>query len=506
MKRKIISVLLSLALLLTLSVNASAKDADTQTVPVTNEITVNVIENNSTVITEPITTDSGATRTAGATPTGHLDTVSSTMIGGWAYQSNIPNTALQVHIYIINNSTNEQKIIPVTANGYRADLAAAGYGNGYHAFQYNISWKTYKPGTYTVRAYAIGVNSSNPQLNSSPKTFTVRNPSGSIDSLNSNGIGGWAWKPDAPNSPIDVHIYIYKTDGTQVAFYPVTANKPRSDLAAAGYGNGEHGFIKTIDWSTLPEENLRVVVHIVDGSGYNPLLYQGYYDNRMPINVIGMVDSGGVDFSTWATSEVRGYLYNIGTPNVYVSNSATADEILDKVKQSSFAVISTHGSQHSIQYCKNPNTTSEQRGDLRWNYVNAKGSGYFSNTRCLLLNSCSSASEEISPGNSIANAFIDTGVQAVVGFEKSVYFIADNGIVDNSIGSERWAKVFVCELGEGKTVINAKDEAISDAVASFEDKDEPNAEKRYNDAFKIAEEWGLTDVSVKGNGNIVVKH
>ena len=212
-------------------------------------------------------------------PVGCLDTVSTTMIGGWAYQSNIPNTALTVHIYIINNTTGEQKIIGVTAGGYRADLKNAGYGNGYHAFHYAINWKTYKPGTYTVRAYAIGVNSSNPQLDCSPKSYTVRNPAGNVEYVDQRGVGGWAWKPDAPNSAIDVHIYIYRSDNTQVAFYPVTASQPRSDLASLGYGNGNHGFSKTIDWSSLPEERLRVVVYAVDGSGYNPSFYSWYYYN-----------------------------------------------------------------------------------------------------------------------------------------------------------------------------------------------------------------------------------
>lgn len=216
---------------------------------------------------------------ASPAPIGYLDTVSSTLIGGWAYQSDIPDTALTVHIYIINNSTGEQKIIGVTAGGYRADLKAAGYGNGYHAFHYAINWKTYKPGTYTVRAFAIGVNSSNPQLTNSPKTFTVRNPTGNVDALNSNGVSGWVWKPDAPNEAIEAHLYVRKTNGETVWGKAIVANAYRSDLYTAGYGNGYHGFSIPIDWSTLPEEKLQVTVYAVDGSGYNPSFYDGYYYN-----------------------------------------------------------------------------------------------------------------------------------------------------------------------------------------------------------------------------------
>lgn len=271
---KLTAVLLCVVLLLTLSVNATAVTSsdeiqpitDTQVTPVANETTVVVSKSDAELITKPITPiDSGVAVTAAATPIGHLDSVTSSAIGGWAYQSDVPNTALTVHIYIINNSTGEQKIIGVTANGYRSDLAAAGYGNGYHAFHYNINWLNYAPGTYTVRAYAIGVNSSNPQLHSSPKTYTVRKMVGYLDEVSSTLIRGWAWKPDAPNTAVSVIINLKNTDTTDEYTLFSTANKYRADLYNAGYGNGYHAFEVAIDWTNYTPGNYTITATATAG-------------------------------------------------------------------------------------------------------------------------------------------------------------------------------------------------------------------------------------------------
>ena len=510
MKRKITAVLLCVALLLTLSVNVSAQDAQAQTVPVTNEITINVSKNNTAVITEPITTiDSGATRAAAATPIGHLDTVSTSIIGGWAYQSNIPNTALTVHIYIINNSTGEQKIIPVTAGGYRADLAAAGYGNGYHAFHYAINWKTYKPGTYTVRAYAIGVNSSNPQLYSSPKSFTVRNSAGRVDGLTSNGISGWAWKPDAPNSAIDVLIYIYKSDNTLSAVYPVTANKYRNDLENAGYGNGNHGFTKTIDWSILPEEVLRVEAYAVDGSGYNSLFYSGYYNN-LPIHLIGMIDDKGKDFSAWATQEVINYAEDIGASSVVKHTGATQQNLIEYIHNSRFATIFTHGTQYTLEWKANANTEDETKGSLGWMQAGAIEADYFSNTDCLLLLSCSTASEEAGPNN-IAETIQAKGIGAVVAFKDKLTgaFANNKTLTTQYIGF--WGKVFLRELSEGLSVESAKIIAFSELVQKQCEIHEINSNELEilieNNPEYVKQHiyCGANSCVVLGNPNLVVK-
>ena len=102
---------------------------------------------------------------------------------------------------------------------------------------------------------------------------------GSLDSVNSSRIAGWAWKPDAPNSSIQVHIYIRHANGDVITIYPVNAGNYRSDLESLGMGNGKHGYVYPINWSALPKENLTVEVYAVDGSGHHPRIYVGNYNN-----------------------------------------------------------------------------------------------------------------------------------------------------------------------------------------------------------------------------------
>ena len=73
--------------------------------------------------------------------------------------------------------------------------------------------------------------------------FAGRMPAyqGSLDTINCQSLGGWAWDGSVPNSPISVDIY----EGVQRGYHKigtVRANVFRQDLLNAGIGNGQHGF------------------------------------------------------------------------------------------------------------------------------------------------------------------------------------------------------------------------------------------------------------------------
>lgn len=106
-----------------------------------------------------------------AAPEGWLDGVSSTEISGWAWRSDIPNTPIDVHVYITNLSTNQQWGYPITANLFRQDLLNAGYGNGYHGYGFSVNWADYPTGNYSIVVYAIGANGNNPALYGCPKNY-----------------------------------------------------------------------------------------------------------------------------------------------------------------------------------------------------------------------------------------------------------------------------------------------------------------------------------------------
>lgn len=112
-----------------------------------------------------------ATPTRFAVPEGFLDSATPTAISGWAYDGT--DSSLTVHIYVFRG-TQQVDLFATTANIYRADLLAAGKGNGKHGFSvpYDFAAK-HGAGTYTVRAYAINqAGGTNPML-STEKTLTV---------------------------------------------------------------------------------------------------------------------------------------------------------------------------------------------------------------------------------------------------------------------------------------------------------------------------------------------
>ena len=75
-------------------------------------------------------------------------------------------------------------------------------------------------------------------------SFTVAAPvyQGFLDVADCSGLAGWAWDANRPNTPITVDIY---ANGARQAT-GVPAGSYRSDLVAAGIGNGYHAFSWTL--------------------------------------------------------------------------------------------------------------------------------------------------------------------------------------------------------------------------------------------------------------------
>ena len=97
---------------------------------------------------------------------------------------------------------------------------------------------------------------------------------GWLDEVNNGVVRGWAWNKSMPNTPIEVHFYLYDTDGNYVIGVPgIMANQYRVDLVNAGKGNGYHGFV--YDFTTLDIPNGTYMVRmygISNGSDANPQL------------------------------------------------------------------------------------------------------------------------------------------------------------------------------------------------------------------------------------------
>ena len=241
--------------------------------------------------------------------TGQLDGVNGSAIRGWAWDSSRPNTALEVHIYIKNSAgTTVNAISGLMANQYRADLKNAGYGNGNHGYNYAYNFNAHPLGKYTVTVYAISGTGNNPAIGTRTFTHEAR---GMFENITSAGkIAGWAWLSSRPNDPIDVHIYIKNKNGETInAIGGVHANQFRQDLKDAGYGNGNHGFGYSYNWSAHPAGPYTVEVYAISGKGTNPALGQSpkVYAN-------GNFTTGKLE-SVTTRGNIKGWAWTSSKPN-----------------------------------------------------------------------------------------------------------------------------------------------------------------------------------------------
>jgi hypothetical protein len=184
----------------------------------------------------PKTISCGGAPPAPASFQGFHDVASCQFIAGWAWDSNQPNTSINVDIY--DGTT---LIATVVANIFRQDLANAGYGNGNHGFSIATPASLKDAQSHLIRVKFSGTSSD---LFNTPKTINCGGAptapasfQGFHDVAGCQIIAGWAWDSNQPNSPINLDIY----DGTTV-IATVTANIFRQDLLNAGIGNGVHGF------------------------------------------------------------------------------------------------------------------------------------------------------------------------------------------------------------------------------------------------------------------------
>lgn len=426
-----------------------------------------------------------------AEPRGYIENVDSTGITGWVWSNGLPDTSLNIHIYI-EDGLGAQYFYVTTANIYRQDLYNCGYGNGYHGFFFPVNWKEFIPKPYTITIFAIG--GSNPPLVNAPWSFTVRQCQGAVTEITSTQINGWVYRPDAPNYSIDTHIYIRNAAGQDLAILPATANIYRADLA--GYGTGNYGFSINVNWSTFPEEQLYLTAYALDGTGFNTTYWTGIYDNRRPINIIGMIDDEGMKFNTaYNTVNVTTWCQNIGCTAVNKFNGAQKNAIINRIKEASFCVVDSHGLKDTI-FCYLNGVA--QANDLKSSDIYALSDGYFNGTRCVLVAACECGQGGAGSPENIVNRLHQKGVETVVGFQTKIGFLPisedptheDYGKMNNTCGYPLWGRTFIKELGNGSTVQNACNLALN-AVK----------EKHGNEDL-----WGLDSVYIAGNANQIVKH
>ena len=95
---------------------------------------------------------------------GYYDSLTCSAVAGWAWNRSQPITVTSVDI--VDSGT---VIATVPANQFRPDLLAAGKGNGYHGFIYNLGGVLRDGKTHTV---STRISPAGPELPPGSKTVT----------------------------------------------------------------------------------------------------------------------------------------------------------------------------------------------------------------------------------------------------------------------------------------------------------------------------------------------
>jgi hypothetical protein len=134
--------------------------------------------------------------------------------------------------------------------------------------------------TAIASALAIGMVAGTVALSSPASAASAsNNPRGYIDGISVPApgkldVGGWAYDPDAPTTPVAIHVYVGGPAGTPgaVGYNLGAANGSRPDVAQAIAGIGaQHGFGSTIATSMSGTQSICIYA-INIGAGDNTLL------------------------------------------------------------------------------------------------------------------------------------------------------------------------------------------------------------------------------------------
>jgi autotransporter passenger strand-loop-strand repeat protein len=195
---------------------------------------------------------------------GHVDHVGRDGIRGWAQGAADPGKPVRLRIL-----DNDVAIGEAVADRYRDDLARQGIGGGQHAFAFAIPG-----GLSPLQRHVIRVQraedgaelAGSPWLvDAVPAVLQVAAPGGALrghlDIATHDRITGWAQDAANPSAPVALQII-----DNGVVLTRVLANMARDDLAAAGVGDGRHGFDLLIPGGLSP-----LVRHVIqvrrDGDG-----------------------------------------------------------------------------------------------------------------------------------------------------------------------------------------------------------------------------------------------
>lgn len=194
---------------------------------------------------------------------GHLDACSCLEASGWAYAPEAPGRTLTIEAHV-----DGQPVARGQANLLRPDLAAAGIGDGRHAYRLSLPPSLHDGAPHQLRMWAR-LDDAVVELQGSPLDF-VSPPSeavrGALHILPQDGlVAGWAYSRMEPGRRLRIGV-----TANGVAQRPVLADQYRHDLQALGLGDGHHGFQVPVATAALSGPTLDVIAIDLDSGALIP--------------------------------------------------------------------------------------------------------------------------------------------------------------------------------------------------------------------------------------------
>ena len=231
---------------------------------------------------------------------GWLDTVDSSKIRGWAYDPLNPDRSITVRITIEDSNGAIYYDRRVAACLYRADLEAAGMGNGYHGFEHSFDWNSLPAGAYIIKAYANGNMSCKLLVSDNiDKTFTA---TGAMPATENALYDSYNWKyPLRSGDSNDYRVSAWWGDETY---------DDHSGLDVGGLRQGEYVF--------SPTNGVVCGVGTQASAGYYVIIKTKHkvmnQNDDLRIGVVHLMSPPTLQVGDVVTSEtILGYVGNTGT-------------------------------------------------------------------------------------------------------------------------------------------------------------------------------------------------
>ena len=353
----------------------------------------------------------------------------------------VDNIAQQLQIeylnhnyYVMRMKANTSMFIAVngTSNGTGSGTSSTSAGNVY-IDTYDV---------YRSQEWAF-------ELVSYPSTV---NPTGELEAVSEIGVSGWAWRSDAPNSPINVQVVIINSVTMRSKTYITTASSYRTDLYNSGIGDGYHGFYVPIVWTDFASGMYNVYAYGIGVNGALTLLDDCpiSYNNVVNATLIGVFEEGYFHDHNQVLTDVKTKLQAQPFSHIYTNYSTfTSGNINSYLSDNKNAVFlyRGHGGIETDSYGNQIGTflvinTTTQGSD--YNSSSIPTNQDFSNIKVALFGACYSGQGGANALN-LPSETVERGASCAVGFEGEIDCSATN----------MWTNSFFEYLSNGYSVYTA---------------------------------------------------